>query len=376
MNIIGIICEYNPFHNGHLYHIKKIKELYKDSTIILVVSSTVTQRGDLSIINKWDKTRIALKYGIDLVIELPFVFSSQSADIFCKASMQILNYFKVEKIVFGSETNNIDILTTLAKTQLNNKEYDIQVRKLLSKGYNYPTALSLSLKNITNIDINMPNDILAVGYIREIIKNNYNIEPISIKRTSDYNSYKLDNICSATAIRNAIINKEDISNFVPNYTLKYLNNPIYIEDYYSYIKYNIISNIDNLEIFSSTDENIIPRIKKYIYLSNNLDELIKNIKSKNYTYNRIKRMLIHILFNFTKEEATNNKEITYIRILGFNDKGRAYLNKIKKDINIPLITKYDDKYLHIENRITNIINMNNKCNMQEYEQKIIYEKSV
>ena len=371
MNIIGIICEYNPFHNGHLYHINKIKELYPDSLIILVMSGSVTQRGDLSIINKWDKTRIALNHNIDLVVELPFQFASQSADLFCYASIKILNYLGVNKIVFGSENNDIDKLINLANTQLNSKEYEKNIKLYLKEGYNYPSALSKSLNDITNINIKEPNDILGIGYVREIIKNNYNIEPITIKRTNDYNSKELNNsISSATSIREGIKNNIDISKYVPNDTLESINNPIYLDNYYNLLKYKIISEIDNLNIYQSVDDNIIPRIKKYIYTSNNIDEFIKNIKTKNYTYNRIKRMLVHILMNFTKEEA-NNIDINYIRVLGFNKQGQKYLNSIKKNIDIPLLTTYDNNYLKIENRITNIININLKNQKMEYEQKII-----
>ena len=368
MNIIGIICEYNPFHNGHLYHINKIKELYNDSTIILVMSGSVTERGDLSIINKWDKTDIALTYGIDLVVELPYKFSCESADTFCYGSMKILNILGVDKIVFGSECNDINRIKEIANLQLNNSNYNNIVKDYMKQGLNYPTALANSIKDILGITINTPNDILGLGYVKEIIKNNYNIEPISIKRDNDYNSLELSNICSATAIRNAIYNKEDISKYVPKYSYNLLTNTRFLEDYYPYIKYKIITEINNLDKYHLVDDKIIPRIQKYIYVSNSLDELIHNIKSKNYTYNTIKRMLVHILFSYTKEE--HNTNIDYIRVLGFNTKGRNYLNSIKKNIDMPIITKYDDKYLNIESRITNIINL--KVNeLEEYKYKPI-----
>ena len=373
MNVIGIVCEYNPFHNGHIYHINKIKELYPDSLIVLVMSGNITERGDLSIINKWDKTCIALNHNIDLVIELPFVFSSQSADLFCYGSMKILNYLKVDTIVFGSENNDIEKLISLAKTQLDNKQYEESIKNYLKDGYNYPSALAKALTDITSINIKEPNDILGIGYVREIIKNNYAIKPITIKRTNDYNSEVLDNyISSATSIREGIKNNIDISKYVPSDTLKYLEHPIFLDNYYNYLKYKIITEIDSLDKYQSVDDNIIPRIKNYIFESTTLDELIKNIKTKNYTYNRIKRMLVHILMNFTKEEA-NNIDINYIRVLGFNTNGQSHLNSIKKDINIPIITKYDDKYLYIENRINNIININTD-NKKEYEHKIIIKE--
>ena len=147
MEKIGIICEYNPFHYGHKYHINEIKKMYPDSMIILVMSGPFTQRGDASILNKWDKARIALDNNVDLVIELPFVFATQGADIFSHGAIEILKYLKVDKLVFGSESNNIRELKDLAMSALNNKAYDILVKDYLSKGVNYPTALSKALSD-------------------------------------------------------------------------------------------------------------------------------------------------------------------------------------------------------------------------------------
>ena len=136
MDIIGVIAEYNPFHNGHLYHIKEIKRMYPNSIIVAVISTSFLQRGEVSILNKWDKTRICLENGIDLVIELPFVFSSQSADVFSYGALKILNYLNVNKLVFGSESNDINLLYNLAKEQLNNKSYDKEVKKYLDEKIN------------------------------------------------------------------------------------------------------------------------------------------------------------------------------------------------------------------------------------------------
>ena len=353
--IIGIICEYNPFHNGHIYHINEIKKLYPDSTIILVMSGDITERGDISIINKWDKTSIALNYNIDLVIELPFIYACNSSELFAKGAMKILNEFKVNKLIFGSELNDIDTLKLLANTQISNNYNDL-VKNYLKKGMNYPTSCGRALSDLTDIFINTPNDILGLSYIKEIIINNYNIEPICIKRTNDYNSINLDNnISSATSIRNALKNNLNINKYVPEITLKYINNIKYLDDYYKYIKYKIIShNIDNIY---GMNNHIKSRIYKYINSSNNIDELINNIKSKNYTYIRIKRLLIYILFDITNDNLDNFKN--YIRILGFNNKGKNYLNKIKKDINLPIITNYSNgkNLLNIDNKINNILNL-------------------
>src|SRR5690554_4139489 len=134
---VGIICEYNPFHNGHLYHLNKVKELYPNHVVILVMSSSFMQRGEASILNKWTKTKIALEHGIDLIIELPYVFSSQSADLFAKGSIQLLNHLQVEVLVFGSETNDLTLLNKIANLSFS-ADYDQLTKKYLSEGYSYP----------------------------------------------------------------------------------------------------------------------------------------------------------------------------------------------------------------------------------------------
>lgn len=376
MHIIGIIAEYNPFHNGHLYHIKKIKEMYEDSLIICVTSTSFTQRGDVSIINKWDKTSISLEMGIDIVIELPYVFSSQSADIFAKGALKILNELGVNKIVFGSELNDINKLYEIASLTINNKNYEELVKKNMEKGYSYPTASSIATKDVTECSITTPNDILGLCYIKEILKNNYNIEAISIKRTNDYNSLKLTgNISSASSIRACLKDNISICNYVP----KVVTNSIYNinkmeQNLFEFLKYKILTE-KNLSIYHTVDEGIDNKIKKSIYNCDNKEELISALKSKRYTNSKIKRMLIHILVGFTKEEAINNRDIKYIRVLGFTDIGRKYLSKIKKISSIPIITNfYKNDMLLIEKRVTDVYSMitcDHKLIEQEYKNRPI-----
>ncbi len=347
MQKVGIICEYNPFHNGHLYHINKIKEIFKNPTIILVMSSHFTERGDLSILNKWDKTEIALNNGVDLVVELPFEFSTQSSDIFAKGAVDILNYLGVEYIVFGSESNDIVKLNKLAEIQ-STFEYNHEVRKLIKEGISYPKAASNALKHLHGDEIDAPNDILALSYIREIKKLNANITPLSIKRTNDFNSSIIQgNIISANLIRKNI-DKIELIKYIPKNAIR----SYYNTDFFNYIKYKILSEKD-LSIYQTVDEGIENKLKKEILESYTLEDFILNIKSKRYTYNKIKRMLIHILTSFTKEEANKRKEIRYIRVLGFNKKGRTYLNKIKKEIKVPIYTNFN-KELELELKVTKI----------------------
>ena len=378
MEIIGIVAEYNPFHNGHLYQIQKIKEKYPDSILVAVVSSTFTQRGTVSILNKWTKTKIALDNHIDIVIELPFVYATQSSDIFAKGAVTLLNKLKVTRIIFGTERDNLNELSLSADIQLNNKEYHKLVKLYLSKGLNYPTATNKALEDLTGQVVTTPNDLLALSYIKEIKSNNYQIKYENIKRTSSYHGTEINNnITSASNIRKLYQENKDIDNLIP-----YSKEQLYKVDMNKFLpllKYQIFLNQDNLNKYQTVDEGIEGRIIKYITKSSTYKELINNIKTKRYTYNKISRMLLHILISFTKEEA-QNINIDYIRLLGFSPNGKHYLNKIKKELDVPLITGYKkniSKVLDIELRTTKIYTLiiGNELLLEEYRNKpIIVQK--
>ena len=367
MESVGIIAEYNPFHNGHLYHLTKLKEKHPNAVIVLVMSGNFTQRGDVSIIDKWKKTQIALKAGIDLVIELPFPFATQSADYFSYGSITLLEKLKVDKVIFGSESDNIKDLEIIADTQINNPDFDKLVKIYSKFGKNYPTALSLAVKDLTNQEITAPNDLLGISYVKVLKQNNYKIIPETIKRTNSYHEEELnESISSATAIRKALNNNEDIKTQVPEITLDYLTDLHTIEEYFPLLKYKIITEKD-LSIYNTVDEGIDQKLKKEIINATSYQDLINRIKSKRYTYNKLSRMLIHILCNFTKEKKEQFKDISYIRLLGFSDKGRKYLNTIKKDLDIPLISKINrnkDPMLEFEIETTKIYSLNLNCEKQ------------
>ncbi len=321
MKAVGIIVEFNPFHYGHKYFIDKVKELFPDHTIICIMSGNFTERGDISIINKWNKTKIALENNIDIVIELPFLYATQSADYFAYAALKILNELKIDTLVFGSECNDINKLYNLANLQLENDE---KIKNIINSNISYPKAIS----NIYNENIDKPNDILGISYIKEIIKNSYNIKPYTIKRTNDYNSNELSKICSSSAIRLALKNNIDIKSYIP-YDISLIEYKD-LNNYFDLIKYQIISN-DHLDNILGVDEGIENRFKKYIFDSNNLDDFISKVKCKRYTYNRIKRTLVHILCQTYKDSYRN---IDYIRILGFSKYGQKYLSSINTNLKI------------------------------------------
>ena len=350
MEIIGIIGEYNPFHKGHLYHIKKIKELYPDSLIILVLNGYFMQRGEISLINKENKTRLALTYGVDLVLELPFIYGSQAADIFAQMALKILNNLGINKLIFGSESNDIEKINSIVDEQLHNPNYNILVKKYLKEGYNYPTSLAKALKQ--NDFLFLPNDLLAISYVKTIKQNNYHIEAIPIKRTNNYKDLESkEEIISASNIREKLKNNEDISYYVPLETNKYINK-INEELLFNILKVKILT--CSLNEYLDVDEGIEYRLKKMILKVNNYQELVQMLKTKRYTYNKINRMLMHILIGLKKKDA--KIDIDYIKILGFNQKGQNYLknNNISLKVNKnSLIYQYELKASYIYDILCN-----------------------
>ena len=307
MNIVGVVAEYNPLHNGHIYQIEKIKEMYKDSIIIVALSGNYTQRGEFSIINKWDKARISINSGVDIVLEIPFIFSNQSADTFSYAALKMLSEFKIDTLVFGSESNDKEKLIKAAKVQINNNQFDKEVKKFMDKGDNYPTSLNKAIKSICNISINESNDLLGVSYIKEIISKQYDINVSLVRRTNSFLDLESDSsIVSANNIRNKFKKNVSVEKYLPSYSLKYMNN--FDEDFlFSLLKYKIISEKDRLDKYHLVDEGIHNRIYKAALSARNISELIELIKSKRITYNKINRILINILVNFTKDEASRFK---------------------------------------------------------------------
>jgi len=347
MQIIGIVTEYNPFHNGHLYQIKKIKEMYPGSVIIVAMSGNYTMRGEISVLDKWNKTNIAINNGIDIVLEIPFIYSNQSSDIFSYAALKMLNEFKIEKLVFGSETNNIDLLSLASSVQIDNKKFDSLVKDYMNKGYNYPSSIGKSIYELTGIKIKESNDILGVSYIKEILKNKYNIKPISIKRTNNFKTNtKKSNIISAYEIREFLNKNESIKEYVPNNVTPYIKKVDY-EKLFNLIKYKVISEKNSLNKYHLIDEGIENRIYEGVIKCDNYDDLVKYISNKRVTINKVNRILINIFVGLTKEEA-NNKELSYIKILGLSKNGKKYYSKIKKDINIKVCNKFEKDIMNTE----------------------------
>lgn len=380
MDVIGIIVEYNPFHNGHLYQINEIKKRFPDSLLVVVMNGNFSQRGEPSIVSKWNRCEMALENGIDLVVEIPYVFGTQSADVFAHGAISLLKELKVNKIVFGSETNDINLLNKLADIQLYNEKYSVLVNEYLEKGFNYPTSMGKALFDLSGFRIVLSNDLLGLSYIKEIKKQKLDVETISIKRTNDYKSDDLgSDIINASCLRKAIQAKMNIEKYVPIYHKKHYQYIYLLENYFPLLKYKIMIAKD-LSCYQTVDEGIENRINKYILKANSFEELINLVKTKRYTFNKLSRMFCHILCDFTKEEAKRFKDVEYIRPLGFTEKGKKYLNKIKKRVNLPIVSRYaslkNNELLALEYRTTKVYNAimpkNKELIEEEYKKSPIY----
>ena len=374
MASVGIIAEYNPLHNGHIYQIQEIKKRYPNDTIIIAMSGNFTQRGEPAIINKWSRAQLAIEAGADLVVEIPYHFATQSADYFSYAGITLLEQLKVEKLIFGSESNNLDSITEIAKAELKDDNFDKLVKIYSKFGYNYPTALSLALKDLTGKIIDTPNDILGITYIKTILKYKYKIKPESIKRINNYNNKELTGlVCSATAIRENIDNLDKIKETVPDPTLKQLTKETLHkkEDYFKFLKYKIITE-QHLEQYHLVEKDLAVKLKKEILCVSSYEELIQKVKSKHQTYSKISRALLQILCNYKKEDAQKNQQLAYIRLLAFNTKGKEYLNRYKKEITLPIISKISknkNKMLELELNTTKIYTLPYNNSEQEYKKE-------
>ena len=364
MNCTGIIVEYNPLHNGHLFHINETKKILKSSNIIAVMSGSFVQRGEPAVLNKWARTSMALQSGVDLVIELPVIYSLSSAEGFAQGAVSILNSLGiVDNICFGSEEGSIDQIKLAAQIlACEPLYYKKQLKENLKSGISYPKAVELSLtnyiidKNYKNVNCNIignifsnSNNILSVEYMKAIIRLSSKIEPFTIKRKdSNYNDTKIHGeISSATAIRNNMDNIELIKQSIPEYSYKIILDemhhgkcPVNISNFSDMILYKLrCLKLSDIEGIADVSEGLEYKIKRASEDARSVIEMINIIKSKRYPVSRIKRILMNCLLDFDKNVQEQSKEPAgYIRILGFNENGRKMLKEIKEKCSLPVIT--------------------------------------
>lgn len=315
MNICGIIVEYNPFHNGHRYHIEKAKELTSCDVLIAVMSGNYTQRGDLSVMDKFAKTEIALDNGIDIVVELPYIYATQSASSFSKGAIEALKVFGVDSIVFGSETNNLEELKEIAALEVNPDHF----KEMIKTGISFPKAYGLLAKEF------LPNDILAIAYLKAI--RNTAIRPYTIQRTNDFHSEDIKSIASAKAIRKAIKEKKDYHLA----TDVKIDHPVFIDDLYPYLRRLLmLKKREDLEKIHLVSEGIEKIFIDNAFKYPDFASFLNASTSKRYTASRIKRTLLQIMIDVKKSEVDHYYH-PYARVLGFNDKGQKLIKELRKN---------------------------------------------
>jgi predicted nucleotidyltransferase len=337
------------------------------------MSGNFVQRGEPSVIDKWSRAEIAIKNGIDLVVELPFVYSIQDARGFSYGAISLLSSMGVvDSVVFGSESSNIKRLKNIASILIDEpEEFKFSMKSYLKKGLSFPNARRYALSDTMNESadlISKSNDILGLEYVYSLMKLKSSIEPMTIKRQgADYNDPDIKKtFSSATAIRRHIRENNDLNVDIPNSTKQILDRefklgkgPIFYEDMSNLILSVLNVKTENdLKIIHGVTEGLENRIKKFLPWSESLDELLGKIKTKRFTYTRLKRTMLNILFGITKEdiEIFNLFGPQYIKILGFNEKGKEILSKMRERSSLPIIVLSSQFYR--KKKLSNEINYN------------------
>lgn len=365
MKACGLIVEYNPLHNGHVYHIKEAKKLAGADCIIAVMSGSFLQRGEPAIIDKFHRTEAALSSGVDIVLELPYAYAVQSSEWFAKGSVRTLDAIGVSSICFGSESGNIDGFM-ISHHLLKEKEpaYSKELKDHLKQGYSFPKASTIAKQNVgltsEGIDLTKPNNILGFSYVNTILNDRLPIKPLTIKRTnSGYHDQSISGtIASATSIRKQLLLHSnvptDVVYTIPNKTLEQLQSYKQTtslwhswEDYFPLLHYRVLTMSPNeLAAIEGVEEGLEHRIKETAKHATSMEQWITAIKTKRYTWTRLQRLFVHILTNTKKKDIHFIKSlptIPYIRVLGMTKTGQKYLNEHKKEIDTPIITSFSSK---------------------------------
>lgn len=378
MKAVGLVTEYNPFHNGHLYHLNKAMELTGADISVAVMSGDFVQRGEPAVLDKYTRTSMALNSGVNLVVELPVNYAVSSAESFAAGALKVLDYIKADSIAFGSESGDIERLSKLAHILCDNEDtlYK-EISKYTANGISYAAARQKVVEKLTDKDtaamLTSSNNILAVEYLKAIIKNNYAIKPYTVQRQGDsYNDTDIrSEYASATALRENL-KADNISKYIPvkaGLILSSNANYIYPDD----ITEVLFTRLLDILFASNYDKNVfIENVMQYPDVSKEIagrlyksamdmitrtvpqgaeskdnglfsfGSLCEHIKTKEVPLSRIKRALVRITLGFDKKHMEKYANEPYIRVLGFDKKGQEYLSYIRKTVEAPLITKTAD----------------------------------
>lgn len=357
MKITGIVSEYNPFHMGHEYQIKKARELSSCDGIAVVMSGNYVQRGEPAIIDKFRRAEAAVRGGADLVIELPLPFSCQNAEMFAGAAVRELKKLNIDALSFGCESTDIKMLKDIARLQLSSV-FNTELKEEIKSGISYPKALSKVISTHLGEDAftlaGSPNNVLAIEYIKSTIANNLNWSFIPVKRMGKAHNdlSATGSYDSATAIRKVLLSSDAASVSVTPASMEMLRdfhneheNFNSLNRYLQLLYYKIIElGTDGLNEIYEVSEGLNNKIYSNVFKHENIDDLIASLKSKRYTYSKLRRMLLNIILGIRREDIksfTMYGEFSPVKVLAFNDVGRKIMREAKER-GTAVINRYSD----------------------------------
>jgi len=373
MKICGLVAEYNPFHNGHLYHIEEAKKVTKADFIVVVMSGNFVQRGTPAIIDKIERTRMALDAGADVVFELPTLFATSSAEVFATAAVNLLDQLgAVDCFCFGSECGNLQVLEEIADVLNNEPEtFSASLRNYLKQGYHYAKARALALSEYFRNDIPdldeillQSNSILGIEYLRALKHLNSSMKPYTILRsTSEYNSTEIvGNMASAMALRKQLIEHGDtdlITNFVPQNVLNAfemnigITTPISAEDFSGLLQYKLMQEKNHLTDYLDFSKELADRVNNLLPDLFTFREWAGALKTKTYTETRIHRALLHAILEMKESDLEAYKQddfCLYAKLLGFKKDSAACLKALHDSTSLPIISKMADAKKKLDER--------------------------
>ena len=401
MKAVGLIVEYNPFHNGHAFHLQASKDAAGADVVIAVMSGDFLQRGEPALVSKWYRTRMALENGVDIVFELPYRFAVQKAETFANGAVSILDAAGCDSLCFGSESGDIDsFYQTNDFIEKHQSEFNENIQQIITTGVSYPKALALSFQQLDGanqfLDLAKPNNILGFQYVKAVIQQKSSIKPLTVARkNADYHDehFASETISSATSIRKALFSTEQektpIDQYVPEQTNRLLQDYFHHfgafhhwENYWSYLQFRLIQSTPNeLRSVYEVEEGLENRILAAALEAASFRDFMEKIKTKRYTWTRLQRLCVHILTNTKKDEMMMNEKASYLRLLGMTSTGKEYLNKMKTQFSLPLVSKlssYKEKEILLDIRASRIYSIGTSSHLrtelllQEYKQPPIY----
>ncbi len=383
MKIAAIISEYNPFHKGHEYQIQETRSRGGATHIIAIMSGNFVQRGYPALIDKYRRAEMALLGGVDLVLELPTVYALSSAEHFAMGAIRILNALHgVSLLSFGTEQGNLESLTKVAHLLAEeSEEFKTYLKDHLAKGLSFPQARNLAIMNVfPTMDLaflNQPNNILALEYLKALIKTNSAMEPFTLKRKdSGYHSQRrqVGEFASASAIRHGILNHEDITSFIPNKLIssfqELIQQPydfVTAEDFHDLLLYRLMAEDKSLKNILDASEGLDQRIYQRLDVLKHqgLNAFIDHVKTKRYSHTRISRILMQFLLSFHEEDMASLLKSTppSVKILALNEKGREIIAFLRKNQDITLqhnFKKNLDDFQKIDAKVSKIYGLKNQ----------------